>query len=106
MLQSESVQVSSKFFILFDFSCYTQATVSSVLMNLESKAIVTEDIGRQILTYGVRKSPSEFIADVEKVTAADLQACATELLKSPLTMSSIGNIAQVPAYEVVAKKLK
>ena len=83
-----------------------QATISSVLMNLESKAIVTEDIGRQILTYGVRKSPSEFIADVEKVTATDLQACAAELLKSPLAMSSIGNIASVPAYEVVAKKLK
>eukprot|EP00240_Pyramimonas_obovata_P001800 CAMPEP_0118933898 /NCGR_PEP_ID=MMETSP1169-20130426/12906_1 /TAXON_ID=36882 /ORGANISM="Pyramimonas obovata, Strain CCMP722" /LENGTH=503 /DNA_ID=CAMNT_0006876727 /DNA_START=78 /DNA_END=1589 /DNA_ORIENTATION=- len=82
------------------------ATISSVLMNLESKAIVTEDIGRQILTYGVRKSPSEFIADVKKVTAADLQACATELLKSPLSMSAIGNIASVPAYDNVVKMLK
>lgn len=82
------------------------ATISSVLMNLESKAIVTEDIGRQILTYGVRKAPAEFIADVEKVTAADLQACAAELLKSPLSMASIGNIANVPAYDLVAKSLK
>lgn len=31
------------------------ATVSSVLMNLESRAVVAEDIGRQILTYGERK---------------------------------------------------
>ena len=31
-----------------------KATISSVLMNLESRAVVAEDIGRQILTYGHR----------------------------------------------------
>ena len=31
-----------------------KATVSAVLSNLESRAIVAEDIGRQILTYGDR----------------------------------------------------
>lgn len=30
------------------------AAVSSVLMNLESRAVVAEDIGRQVLTYGHR----------------------------------------------------
>ena len=30
------------------------ATVSAVLSNLESRAIVAEDIGRQLLTYGER----------------------------------------------------
>lgn len=30
------------------------AAISSVLMNLESRAVVAEDIGRQILTYGHR----------------------------------------------------
>jgi processing peptidase subunit alpha len=34
------------------------ATISSIFMNLESKAVVAEDIGRQILTYGERKSPA------------------------------------------------
>ena len=31
-----------------------KGTVSAVLSNLESRAIVAEDIGRQILTYGSR----------------------------------------------------
>lgn len=31
-----------------------KATISSVLMNLESRAVVAEDIGRQVLTYGHR----------------------------------------------------
>ena len=30
------------------------AAMSSVYMNLESRAVVAEDIGRQILTYGHR----------------------------------------------------
>ena len=55
------------------------ATVSSILMNLESKAIVAEDIGRQILTYGERKAPSEFIAQVNALTVADVAAVAVHL---------------------------
>ena len=31
-----------------------KATISAVLSNLESRGIVGEDIGRQILTYGDR----------------------------------------------------
>ena len=33
------------------------AAVSSVHMNLETRAVVAEDIGRQILTYGDRCGP-------------------------------------------------
>ena len=32
------------------------AAMSSVYMNLESRAVVAEDIGRQILTYGHRRA--------------------------------------------------
>lgn len=80
------------------------ATISAVMMNLESKSIIAEDIGRQILTYGERKSPEEFIADCSKVTAADIAACATAMLKSPLSMSALGNISDVPTYADVAKR--
>ena len=34
-----------------------KAAISSVLMNLESRAVVAEDIGRQVLTYGHRCAP-------------------------------------------------
>lgn len=81
-----------------------QATISAVMMNLESRYIVTEDIGRQILTYGKRMPPADFVADVSKVTTADIAACAAEMLKSPLCMSSLGNISGMPQYADVAKK--
>jgi processing peptidase subunit alpha len=80
------------------------ATIASVNFNLESKAIVCEDIGRQLLTYGTRISAEQFVKDVHALTAKDLTACAKALLKSPLTMASIGPIDHVPTYADVANK--
>jgi processing peptidase subunit alpha len=80
------------------------ATISSVLMNLESRAVVAEDVGRQILTYGERKSPASFIAEVEKLTPADMSAAVAKLLKSPPTLVSLGDAAGVPRYDALAKR--
>jgi len=75
------------------------ATVSSILMNLESKAIVAEDIGRQILTYGERKSPQEFIAQVNALTTADIAAVAKKALASKPTLCMVGDLTSAPRYE-------
>jgi processing peptidase subunit alpha len=75
------------------------ATVSSILMNLESKAIVAEDIGRQILTYGERKSPSEFITQVNALTAADVAAVAKKCIASKPTLCMVGDLSSAPRYE-------
>jgi len=75
------------------------ATVSSILMNLESKAIVADDIGRQILTYGERKAPAEFIAEVKALTAADVAAVAAQCLKSNPTLCMVGDLSTAPRFE-------
>jgi mitochondrial-processing peptidase subunit alpha len=76
-------------------------TVSSILMNLESRAVVAEDIGRQILTYGERKSPSEFIAAINALTAAEISAVAAEALKSNPTLCVVGDLTAAPRFEQV-----
>ncbi|OMO70945.1 hypothetical protein CCACVL1_18563 [Corchorus capsularis] len=81
-----------------------ETTKSAVLMNLESRMIVTEDIGRQILTYGERKSVQSFLKMVDEVTLQDISKLAKKLLSSPLTMASYGDIANVPSYESVSSK--
>ena len=77
------------------------ATVSSILMNLESRAVVAEDIGRQILTYGERKSPAEFIAAINALTAAEISAVAAEALKSNPTLCMVGDLTAAPRFEQV-----
>jgi len=83
-----------------------KATISSVLMNLENKSIVAEDIGRQILTYNKRQPTEEFVAAVEKLTAADLAALASKLLKTPVTVAALGDVSKVPEYNVIAKSFQ
>lgn len=77
---------------------------SSVLMNLESTAVICEDIGRQVLTYGHRKEVSEFINAIKAVTPADISAVVTKMLKTPPTLTSHGNTAGIPRYDALCKR--
>ncbi|GAV75924.1 Peptidase_M16 domain-containing protein/Peptidase_M16_C domain-containing protein [Cephalotus follicularis] len=78
-----------------------EATKSAVLMNLESRMIVAEDIGRQFLTYGERKPVEQFLKIIDEITLNDITAIAQEIISSPLTMSSYGDVVNVPSYESV-----
>eukprot|EP00475_Leptophrys_vorax_P036791 TRINITY_DN6272_c6_g1_i1.p1 TRINITY_DN6272_c6_g1~~TRINITY_DN6272_c6_g1_i1.p1 ORF type:complete len:571 (-),score=17.98 TRINITY_DN6272_c6_g1_i1:156-1733(-) len=80
------------------------ATVASVLMNLESRVVVAEDIGRQILTYGHRKAPRDFIDGLNAVTAADIAAVAKKIITTPLSMASYGDVVHVPRFDQVAAR--
>ncbi|KAK9804007.1 hypothetical protein WJX73_000007 [Symbiochloris irregularis] len=81
-----------------------RATASSVLMNLENRNVVAEDIGRQILTYGHRKQVSEFLDTIKSIKPSDISALATKLMKTPLSMASLGDINLVPRYSNVEKR--
>ncbi|CAI0474737.1 unnamed protein product [Linum tenue] len=78
-----------------------EATKSAVLMNLESRMIVAEDIGRQYLTYGERKPVDQFLKAVDEITLKDITDISQKLIASPLTMASYGDVINVPSYESV-----
>jgi len=79
---------------------------SSLLMNLESRPILFEDIGRQVLTYGKRVPPEELVAQIAAVTAADLKAVASTMLKTPPTVVAYGDTTSVPRYDLIAKQFQ
>ncbi|EEF48145.1 mitochondrial-processing peptidase subunit alpha [Ricinus communis] len=83
-----------------------QSTKSAILMNLESRIIVSEDIGRQILTYGKRKPLEDFLKIVDSVTLQDITQTAQKLISSPLTMASHGDVVNVPTYDSISRKFK
>nr|KYP54122.1 hypothetical protein KK1_000296 [Cajanus cajan] len=79
-----------------------KTTKSAVLMNLESRMIASEDIGRQILTYGERKPVEQFLKVVDEITLDDITKISQKIISSPLTMASYGDVLNVPSYESVS----
>ncbi|XVE98059.1 hypothetical protein REPUB_Repub03eG0072700 [Reevesia pubescens] len=83
-----------------------QSTKSAILMNLESRMVASEDIGKQVLTYGERKTVEHFLKAIDEITLKDISSVAQKLLSSPLTMASYGNVINVPSYDSVSSKFK
>jgi len=77
---------------------------SSLLMNLESRPVLFEDIGRQVLTYGDRTPAEALVAQIEAVTAADLNSVAAAMLKSAPSVVVYGDTTAVPRYDLIAKQ--
>ncbi|XP_008555589.1 mitochondrial-processing peptidase subunit alpha [Microplitis demolitor] len=65
---------------------------SMLLMNLEQRPVVFEDIGRQVLATGSRKRPEYFIQEIDKVSKDDIYKVARRLLKSPPSVAARGEV--------------
>ena len=80
------------------------ATMSQVLYNLESKGIICEDNGRQVLLYGKRFPVGEYLADLDKVTKKDLADFVKKMVKSKPTFAAIGNFSDQLYGDVIGKR--
>lgn len=69
---------------------------SMLLMNLEARPVVFEDIGRQVLATGERRRPEHFIQEIGKITAEDIQNVARRFLSSPPALAARGEIKGIP----------
>jgi processing peptidase subunit alpha len=71
---------------------------SSVLMNLETRALLVEDIGRQILSHKKRLPPEVLTARIQATTALDIKAVMREAMAHPPSLSAVGDLSMVPEY--------
>lgn len=77
---------------------------SSLLMNLESKSITSEDIGRQVLGLGRRVSAEELISHIEVVSPDDITGITRQLISSPPVLAGYGDMSHLrTTYEEVAE---
>jgi hypothetical protein len=76
---------------------------SSVLMNLETRGLLCEDIGRQILGHGKRLDPAELCRRIQAVTPGDLQRVMRAALAHPPAFAAVGDVATVPDYASIHK---
>lgn len=74
---------------------------SMLLMNLESRPVMFEDIGRQVLASGQRKRPRYFIDEIEKVTQDDIVRVAKRLLSSQPAVAARGDLRKMPSLEYI-----
>jgi len=80
------------------------ALKSSIHMNLEMRAVMMEDVGRQLVLAGKVGTAREFGRMIDAVTAADLLNVLRQCLKTQPTVVSFGAIESVPSYEQIQKK--
>jgi len=72
---------------------------SMLLMNLESRPVIFEDVARQVLAQGHRKQPDYFIDLIDKVSREDLNRIGANMLSSKLSLSAIGTLNKMPEYK-------
>ena len=76
----------------------------NVLTQMESRMVLFEDIGRQMLTYGSRESPKSICDRIDNVTKEDIMRIAKEMVKGRPTISCAGgDLSQVPRIEELDK---
>ena len=76
----------------------------NVLTQLESRLVLFEDLGRQILTYDKREDIHTTCMRIDAVTQSDVQELAALSLTNPPTVAAVGDdVSQVPFQEEVAQ---
>jgi processing peptidase subunit alpha len=78
---------------------------SMLLMNLESRPVIFEDIARQVLANGYRKPPHFFIDQIAKVTEEDVRRVAARMLKSKPSIAALGDLKQLPPLDDIETAL-
>ena len=56
---------------------------STMMMQLESRLVLCEDIARQFITYDKREYPSVICSKIDAVTADDLMAVGRRMMAVP-----------------------
>ena len=77
---------------------------ASLLMSLDGNSNVTEDIGRQMLTYGRRMTPAEIFSRIDAVTTSDIKATAAKFINDQdHVLSAVGAIHELPDYNWIRR---
>lgn len=72
---------------------------SLLMYNLETRPMVFEDVGRQVLSRGSRNPAQFYLQEIEKVQKEDLQRVAKKMLRTKPSVAAYGTLDKLPPYE-------
>ncbi|KAM9822010.1 mitochondrial-processing peptidase subunit alpha [Syngnathus typhle] len=78
---------------------------SMLMMNLEARPVIFEDVGRQVLSTGKRKLPHELCALISEVKADDIKRVTAKMLRSKPAVAALGDLMELPSYEHIQAAL-
>ncbi|XP_026960095.1 mitochondrial-processing peptidase subunit alpha [Sagmatias obliquidens] len=79
--------------------------MSMLMMNLEARPVIFEDVGRQVLATRSRKLPHELCALIRDVKPEDIKRVASAMLRRKPAVAALGDLSDLPAYEHVQAAL-
>ena len=78
-----------------------------MLMQLESRLVVCEDITRQIMTYGSRETPDSLITKINKISKEDLRKVAARMIQCDPSVAVVGyDVSHVAQYDKIRSYIK
>jgi len=79
---------------------------SAVFMQLESRSLLLDDMGRQLLTYNKVQTPQEIGKLIDQVSQGDIVRVAEKMLQTNPSVAAAGDLSHLPRYDNIVNKLK
>lgn len=78
---------------------------SMLLMNLEQRPVLFEDIGRQVLATGKRRNADYYIEAIDAIKEEDIHRAAQRMLRTRASIAALGDLDRLPALEEIETNL-
>lgn len=108
----EMVEIITKEFILMgrtvdlvELERAKTQLMSMLMMNLESRPVIFEDVGRQVLATHSRKLPHELCTLIRNVKPEDIKRVASKMLRGKPAVAALGDLTDLPTYEHIQAAL-
>jgi processing peptidase subunit beta len=78
---------------------------ATMISQMDNASAIAEDIGRQLIVYGRRLTPSEIFARIDAVDAAAVRAAANTFINDQdLAVTAFGPIHEMPDYNFLRRR--